>query len=116
MGKPDMLSRRANHGTGSDDNSNVVLLPSELFAIPALEGLEFVGPERDILRDIRKGSKRLDQDSDKEPVANFESRLRACFVRPNGQNTMAFFTIAVASTSLRLLTFDDASSPSVTTQ
>ena len=57
MGKPDALSRKADHGTGSDDNSNVVLLPSKLFAICAVEGLEFVRPERDVLRDIHKGSK-----------------------------------------------------------
>ncbi len=75
MGKPDALSRRADHGTGSEDNSNVVLLPSKLFAIRALEGLEFVGPEKDILRDICKGSKQLDQDSDKEPVAKVVCKL-----------------------------------------
>ena len=57
MDKPDALSRRANYGTGSDDNSNVVLLPSKFFAIHAVEGLEFVRPERDVLRDIHKGSK-----------------------------------------------------------
>ena len=67
--KPDTLSRRADHGTGSDDNSNIVLLPSKLFTIHTVEGLEFIGPERDVLRDIHKGSKWLDQASDKEPVA-----------------------------------------------
>src|SRR6266511_2875755 len=61
VGKPDVLSRRANHGTGSDDNSNIVLLPLKLFTIRAVEGLEFVGPESDILRDIYKRNKWLDQ-------------------------------------------------------
>jgi len=49
MGKPDALSRRADHGTGADDNSNIVLLRPELFTVRAMEGLQFVGPEQDIL-------------------------------------------------------------------
>jgi len=52
MGKPDALSRRSYHGTGADDNSDVVLLTPKLFAVRALGGLEFTGPEQDILRDI----------------------------------------------------------------
>ncbi|KAG5719506.1 hypothetical protein E4T56_gene11418 [Termitomyces sp. T112] len=39
MGKPDALSRRADHGTGAGDNDNIVLLKPELFAICALEGI-----------------------------------------------------------------------------
>ena len=65
---PDVLYRRADHGTGSDNNSNIVLLPSKLFTICAVEGLEFVGPKRDVLRDICKGSKQLDQAGNEEPV------------------------------------------------
>jgi len=49
MGKPDALSRRADHGTSADDNSNIVLLRPELFTVRAMEGLQFVGPEQDIL-------------------------------------------------------------------
>jgi len=49
MGKLDALSRRADHGTGADDNSNIVLLPSKLFTVRTLEGLEFAGPEQDLL-------------------------------------------------------------------
>ena len=75
MGKPDALSRKANHGTGSDDNSNVVLLFSKLFTIHAVEGLEFVGPERDALRDIHKGSKWLDQAGNEEPMAKVVCKL-----------------------------------------
>jgi hypothetical protein len=40
MGKSDALSQRADHGTGSDDNTNIVLLTPGLFAVRALEGLE----------------------------------------------------------------------------
>ena len=57
MGKPDTLSRRSNHSTGANDNSDVILLTLKLFAVRAVEGLEFTGPERDILRDIQRGTK-----------------------------------------------------------
>jgi hypothetical protein len=53
MGKSDALSRRADHGTGAGDNANITLLTPGLFAIRALEGVEVVGEERDILRDVR---------------------------------------------------------------
>ena len=53
MGKSDTLSRRPDHGTGSVDNSNIVLLKPELFAIRALEGLSVEGEEKDVLKEIR---------------------------------------------------------------
>jgi len=64
MGKPDALSCRSDHG-GADDNSDVVLLTPKLFAVRALEGLQLTGPEQDILRDIRQGTKQPKE----EPVA-----------------------------------------------
>ena len=72
MGKPDALSRRADHGTGTGDNSDIVLLAPKHFAVRALEALEFAGPELDILRDIRKGVK----DPEEEPVAKAVKMLR----------------------------------------
>ena len=57
MGKPDALLRRVDHRNGAEDNSDIVLLTSKLFAIRALEGLELIGPEVNILHDIRKGIK-----------------------------------------------------------
>ena len=72
MGKPDALSRRSDHGTGADDNSDVVLLTLKLFAVCALEGLQFTGPEQDILRDIRQGTKQPKE----EPVARAAQELR----------------------------------------
>src|SRR5882757_9448401 len=60
MGKSDALSRRADHGTGGGDNSNVTLLRPEFFAahaVRALSGLSLEGEERDILRDIRSGNR-----------------------------------------------------------
>ena len=72
MGKPDVLSRRSDHGTGADDNSDVVLLTLKLFAVCALEGLEFTGPEQDILQDIRQGTKQPKE----EPIARAAQELR----------------------------------------
>src|SRR6267143_6422241 len=60
MGKSDALSRRADHGTGGGDNSNVTLLRPEFFAahaVRALSGLSPEGEERDILRDIRSANR-----------------------------------------------------------
>jgi len=65
MGKPDALSCRSDHGTGADDNSDVVLLTPKHFVVRALEGLEFTRPEQDILRDIRQGTKQPKE----EPIA-----------------------------------------------
>ena len=62
MGKPDALSRRADHGSGSEDNSNITLLTPRFFPVRALEGLEAIGEEQDIFKDIRKGTR----DAEKE--------------------------------------------------
>jgi len=72
MGKPDALSRRSDHGTGADNNSDIVLLTPKLFAVRALEGLQFTGPEQDILRDIRQGTRQPKE----EPVARAAQELR----------------------------------------
>jgi hypothetical protein len=53
MGKPDALSRQADHNSGQNDNDNMTLLSPELFRIHALSAIALVGPERDILRDIQ---------------------------------------------------------------
>jgi transposase InsO family protein len=76
MGKSDALSRRADHGTGAGDNSNVTLLRPEFFAahaIRALSGLSLEGEERDILRDIRKGNREGKQE---DAVAKSATELR----------------------------------------
>ncbi|GLB43895.1 putative retrotransposable element tf2 155 kda protein type 1-like [Lyophyllum shimeji] len=57
MGKPDALSRRADHGDGSADNTDIVLLKPEFFAVRALQGLIATGEEDKILRDIRRGNR-----------------------------------------------------------
>jgi len=57
MGKSDALSRRADHGDGSEDNRDHTPLTPNFFAVRALEGLEVVGQERDLLRLIRRETK-----------------------------------------------------------
>jgi hypothetical protein len=52
MGKPDALSRRADHGSGQGDNDNLMLLAPELFRIHALAGVRLEGEERNILQEV----------------------------------------------------------------
>ena len=53
MGKSDALSQRSDHGSSAEDNQNLILLTPGVFATRALEGLQVVGEERDILKEIR---------------------------------------------------------------
>jgi hypothetical protein len=53
MGKPNALSRRADHGSGQGDNDNLTLLAPELFRIHALTGTRLEGEEHNILREVR---------------------------------------------------------------
>jgi len=54
MGKPDALSRRADHGNGASDNENIVLLQLEFLAVRALKRVELTGVEQKILSNIYK--------------------------------------------------------------
>ncbi len=54
MGKLDALSRRADHGSGSEDNRDITLLTPNFFAVRALEGVQVEGEERDLLKLIRR--------------------------------------------------------------
>ncbi|KAJ8507306.1 hypothetical protein ONZ45_g10310 [Pleurotus djamor] len=56
MGKPDALSRRADHDDGKNDNQNLVLLKPAYFAIRAT-GVTLEGEETVVLEDIRQGVK-----------------------------------------------------------
>src|SRR5215471_11584670 len=49
MAKADALSRHSDHGSGADDNEDIVLLTREKFAICALEGIQVTGPDQAIL-------------------------------------------------------------------
>jgi hypothetical protein len=73
MGKPDALSRRSDHGTGASDNNNITLLTPEQFRVHALTGLDIVGEEKDILKEIRRS---LRDDEQEEPVAKAARELR----------------------------------------
>jgi len=66
MGKPDALTRRSNHGTSTDDNSDLMLLTLKLFAVHALEGLQFTGLKQD-----RQGTKQPKE----EPVTQAVQKL-----------------------------------------
>jgi len=72
MGKPDALSRRADHRNRASDNKNIVLLRPEFLAVHALEGMELTGVEQQILSDICKGNRNGDQE---EPIARAAREL-----------------------------------------
>jgi len=73
MGKPDALLRRPDHGKGTSNNEDVVLLRLELIVVRALEGLHLEGSERDMLREIRQGNQKGNQE---EPVAKAARELQ----------------------------------------
>ena len=50
MGKSDALSRRADHGSGLEDNRDITLLTPNFFAICALEGTKVEGEEQELLK------------------------------------------------------------------
>jgi hypothetical protein len=52
MGKPNTLSRWANHRSGQGDNDNLTLLAPELFRIHALAGARFQGNKQNILQEV----------------------------------------------------------------
>jgi len=73
MGKPDALSQRPDHSKGASNNEDMVLLQPELIAVQALEELYLEGPERDMLREIRQGNQRDEQE---EPIAKAARELQ----------------------------------------
>jgi hypothetical protein len=72
MGKPDALSRRADHGSGQGDNNNLTLLAPELFRIHALAGMRLEGDECNILREVWRS---LKDDVQEESVAKAAREL-----------------------------------------
>jgi len=74
MGKSDALSRQADHGDGSDDNRDITLLTPNFFAVWAMEGLEVIGEERDLLKLIRRETKNKElEDTVKQAVKALRS-------------------------------------------
>jgi len=78
MGKTDALSHHSDHGTGSEDNDNIVLLTPNFFTVQALEGSEAAGEERGILKDIQKGTHNGEKE---EPVARTPRELQGSSAR-----------------------------------
>src|SRR5262249_15996117 len=62
MGKSDALSRRSDHGSGSYDNENIVLLSPEYFAVHVLEVVALVGMEKELLKEVRRGNRDGEQE------------------------------------------------------
>jgi hypothetical protein len=73
MGKPDSLSRRANHRSGQGDNNNLTLLAPELFRIHVLAGTRLKGEEHNILCEVRCSLKNVVQE---EAVAKVARELQ----------------------------------------
>src|SRR6202142_2889285 len=73
MGKPDALSRRVDHGSGKEDNRDITLLSPDLFRIQALAGVDLVGEERELLKEVRRG---LRDDEQEEVVAKAAKELK----------------------------------------
>jgi hypothetical protein len=85
MGKPNTLSRRADHRSGQGDNNNLTLLAPELFRIHVLAGTRLEGKERNILREVQcslrdgvqeeavvKAARELQKDKDRGTVKSAE--------------------------------------------
>ena len=85
MGKMDALFCRSNHGTGLEDNDNMVLLTLNFFAVQALEGLEAAGEEQGILKDIQKGTRDGEKASNCKvyPLAPTEKKELDQFLKEN---------------------------------
>jgi hypothetical protein len=49
MGKPDALSRQADHGSRQGDNDNLMFIALELFQIHTLSGARLEGEDCNIL-------------------------------------------------------------------
>ena len=73
MKKSDALSRRADHGTKEQDNSNIILLKPDMFQIAALTHTDLEGEEVGIFQRIREG---LQQGKMEDPVARAAAELK----------------------------------------
>jgi hypothetical protein len=73
MGKPDALSKRADHRSGQGDNNSLTLLAPELFHIHALAGVRLEGEERNILRQVQRS---LQGSMQEESVAKAARQLQ----------------------------------------
>jgi hypothetical protein len=54
MGKSDALSRQSDHGSGTNDNEDIVLLTPDLFAVRALEGSKEAEKEEVVAKAVKE--------------------------------------------------------------
>ena len=73
MGRPDALSRRADHDDGTSDNEGVVLLKPQSFVVAALSGLTVAGEEVGIVDDIKSAIRESELD---EPASRVVKELK----------------------------------------
>jgi hypothetical protein len=72
MGKPDTLSRWADHRSRQGDNDNLTLVAPELFWIHVLAGVRLKDNECNILREVQRS---LKDDAQEELVAKLAREL-----------------------------------------
>jgi len=60
--KPNTLSWRLDHSTGTSDNKNVTLLHLKIFTAWALEGVKLEGAKKNIFSNICKDNYNRDQE------------------------------------------------------
>jgi hypothetical protein len=72
MGKSDTLSHWADDGSSTNDNEDIILLTLDLFAIRALEELQLIREEKEMLKEIRREMKNEEKE---EAVARAAKEL-----------------------------------------
>jgi hypothetical protein len=110
------LSQRADHGTGADDNSNIMLLTPKLFVVHALEGLKFTCPELNILCDIRKGIRNPAEELIAKAAAQLQKSSTGSCVLENGLTDMDSCISMVTSMYPQIPISSAASFPCAMTQ
>jgi hypothetical protein len=114
MGKPNTLSRRADHRSGQGDNNNLTLLAPELFRIYALAGTRLEGEECNILHEVwcslrdgvqeeavAKAARELQKDKGRGTQSGWRAMGYSCStVRSMSPMTETFGTISLNSTMI----------------
>jgi hypothetical protein len=54
MDKSSAISCQVDHGSSTNDNEDIILLTLDLFVIRALEGLQLIREEKEILKEIKR--------------------------------------------------------------
>ena len=92
MGRSDALLCQVDHGSGANDNENIVLLTLDLFVIWALEGLELIGEEKEILREIKREMENAErEEAVAKAVKSFGKPPHIPSNHHNGHNLKVFY-------------------------